>query len=267
MQEGENQHPMTAGITIIDLTPENIGPYGVCGYKVARKHQELLHKIEWFKKYYPQGLRMKALVSEEGGYQGMLEYLPGELAHRPVNASGYMFIHCIFMGFKKEFKGRGYATALINACIDDARTQSMLGVAMVTRKGSFMAKPDIFLKNGFEVVDKAKPDFQLLALKFHEQTKNPSFKADMQENLIPYTEGLTILRSVQCPYNEKNVQAIMKTARKKFKLQTRLLDLEDAEAVQNNPCAFGTFCLILNGEIISYHPISNTRFENMVRGV
>jgi N-acetylglutamate synthase-like GNAT family acetyltransferase len=76
----------------------------------------------------------------------MLEYLPGEFAHRPVNADGYMFIHCIFVGFKNEFKGKGYASALIEECINDAQRQKMSGVAVVTRKGSFMANDQIFLK-------------------------------------------------------------------------------------------------------------------------
>ena len=86
----------------------------------------------------------------------MLEYIPGRYAHRPVDAEKYMFIHCVFVGFKKEFKGKGYASALIDACIKDARDTEMKGVAVVTRNGSFMVKKDIFLKKGFEVVDKAE---------------------------------------------------------------------------------------------------------------
>ena len=43
---------------IIDLAPENIADYGVCGYKDAEKHLELRKKIEWFKDYYPKGLRI-----------------------------------------------------------------------------------------------------------------------------------------------------------------------------------------------------------------
>ena len=96
----------------------------------------------------------------------MLEYLPGKFAHRPVNVYGYIFIHCIFVGFKNEFKGKGYASALIDECINDAKKQRMLGVAVVTRKGAFMAHNELFLKRGFEIADKAKPDFELLAIKF-----------------------------------------------------------------------------------------------------
>ena len=99
-----------ADMQIIDLTPDNIADYGVCGYKDVKKHLELRRKIDWFRKYYPKGSKIKALLTKQGGYQGMLEYIPGVHAHRPVDAEGYMFIHCIFVGFKKEFKGKEFAS-------------------------------------------------------------------------------------------------------------------------------------------------------------
>ena len=251
-------------IQIIDLTPENIASYGVCGYKDVKKHKELRNKIDWFNKYYPKGLKIKVLFSEKGGYQGMLEYVPGEFAHRPVNAAGYLFIHCIFVGFKNEFKGKGHASALIDACINDAKKTKMLGVAVVTRKGSFMADNPIFLKKNFEIVDKTKPDFNLLALKFDANSKNPSFKSDVLNDLDQYQNGLTIMRSAQCPYTEKNVNAILESAKTKFNLKVNLIDLNDSTTAQKTPCPFGTFCMIYNGNIISHHPISNTRFENIM---
>jgi hypothetical protein len=251
-------------IKIIDLTPENIADYGVCGYKDVKKHLELRNKIEWFKEYYPKGLRIKAIISEAGGYQGMLEYIPGKYAHRPVDANGYIFIHCLFVGFKKEFKGIGSASLLIDECIKEAKDNKMLGIAVVTRKGSFMADKDIFLKKGFQIVDKAKPDFELLVLPFDEKSEKPKFKQNMDENLKKYNEGLTIMRSAQCPYTEKNVKAIMDSA-EKMGLKANLIDITDAKAAQNSACAFGTFCIIYNGKIISHHPISNTRFENIMQ--
>ncbi|OFY44217.1 MAG: GNAT family N-acetyltransferase [Bacteroidetes bacterium GWF2_40_14] len=251
-------------VKIIDLTPDNIADYGVCGYKDVNKHKELRNKIGWFKEYYSKGLRIKVIVSEKGGYQGMLEYIPGEFAHRPVNADGYMFIHCIFVGFKSEFKGKGYASSLIDKCINEARNERMSGVAVVTRKGSFMANDEIFLKKGFDIVDSAEPDFNLLAIKFDKNSVNPSFRTNMLSSLGKYKIGVTIIRSVQCPYTEKNVNAILDTAIKKYNLKVNLVDLKDSESAQDTPCAFGTFCIIYNGEVISYHPISNTRFENIM---
>jgi len=250
-------------IEIINLTPENIEKYGVCGYKDANKHVELRKKIEWVGEYYSKGLKIKALISQKAGYQGMIEYIPGEFAHRPVDAEGFLFIHCLFVGFKKDFKGKGYATLLIDECIKDAKNSKMLGIAVVTRKGSFMADNKIFLKNGFQIVDNAKPDFELLVLKFDKNTKNPGFKDNLNVKLNEYQNGLTILRSTQCPYTEKNVNAIIESA-KNMNLTTRIIDLMDSQAAQSNPCAFGTFAIIYNGKIISHHPISNTRFENIM---
>ncbi len=249
---------------ILDLTPDNFADYGICGYKDAKKHIELRKKIEWFKEYYPKGLRIKIVLLKNGGYQGMIEYIPGEYAHRPVNAKGFLFIHCIFVGFKKEFKGKGYASSLIDECIKEAKNTKMQGVAVVVRKGSFMVKKDIFIKKGFIEVDRADPDFELLALKFYQSEFNPSFRK-MKQQLEKYQNGLFIIRSVQCPYTEKNVNAILDSALKNFNLKANLINLEDSSKVQNSPCAFGTFCIIYDGEIISHHPISNTRFENIMK--
>ena len=256
---------MNDNIQIIDLTPENIADYGVCGYKNVQKHKELRNKIEWFKEYYPKGLRIKALISEESGYQGMLEYIPGKYAHRPVSADGYLFIHCVIVGFKKAFKGKGYASALIDTCLLDAKNQGMLGVSIVTRKGSFMVDSKLFLKKGFEIVDKADPDFQLLALKFDEKSESPMFRSEALNNVDIYGNGLIIFRSPQCPYTEKNVNAILETAEKDYKLKTNLVEIEGAEMAQGTPCAFGTFCMLYDGEVISHHPISNGRFKNIIK--
>jgi GNAT superfamily N-acetyltransferase len=255
-----SQKILSDDISIIDLTPENIADYGVCGYSNVEKHVELQRKIAWFKEYYPKGLRIKALISKTGGYQGMLEYIPGRYAHRPVAAEGYMFIHCIFVGFKSAYKGKGYASAMLDLCIDEAKAQGMKGVAVVTRKGPFMAKKEIFMKKGFVVVDSAKPDFELLAVKFDPAVENPRFKIPpVDEN----SKGLTVIRSPQCPYSVKNVDAILETA-KEMGLSAKLLDFTTHEAAQRSPCAFGTFCIIKDGKIVSHHPISNTRFKNIM---
>jgi hypothetical protein len=246
---------------IIDLTPENIADYGVCGYKDIKKHLELRRKVDWFKEYYPKGLRIKALISETGGYQGMIEYTPGEYAHRPVDATGYMFIHCLFVGFKSAYKGKGFASAMIEEVIHETRQKQMDGVAVVTRNGSFMAKKDIFLKKNFEIVDFAKPDFELLALKFNPKANDPKFKISLPSD---YSNGLTILRSPQCPYSVKNVDSILQTAAK-INLKVNLVELADSKAAQQAPNPFGTFGIILDGKVISHHPISNTRFENIMK--
>jgi ribosomal protein S18 acetylase RimI-like enzyme len=252
---------------IVNLTPDNFAEYGVCGYKDVARHKELRAKLEWFTEYYPKGLRIKVIHSPIGGYQGMIEYIPGEYAHRPVFARGFMFIHCIFVGFRKEFKGRGFASVLIEECVKDAKAQKMNGVSVVTRKGSFMAGSEIFKKNGFEFIEQAIPDFELLLKKINNNNLYPSFNKETLSESKKYDQGLTIFRSPQCPYTEKNVVAIMETAQKKYNIKTQLIDLKDHMAAQSTPNPFGSFAVIYNGKIISHHPISNTRFENIMNSL
>lgn len=246
---------------ILTLTPENILDYGFCGYKDATKHKEMTRKSDWYKEYYPRGLRIKILLSPEDGSQGMIEYIPGEFAHRPVSAENYMFIHCLIVGYKKAYKGQGFGSLLINSCIDDARKLKKEGVAVVTRKGSFMAKEDVFIKNGFEVLEQKKPDFRLLGLNFNTTENQPRFLDNLSEN---YREGLFILRSPQCPYTEKNVMAMADTA-KDMGFFPHIIDLSGHGDAQSNPSPFGSFALIYNGEVLSHHPISNTRFQNIMK--
>lgn len=252
---------------IVSLTPETFAQYGACGYKDIEKHRELKAKLDWFTSYYPKGLRIQLVISAMGGNQGMIEYIPGALAHRPVHAKDFMFIHCLFAGFRNEYKGKGFASALLATCERDAEALHMKGIAVVTRKGSFMANRNIFVKNGFETVELAKPDFELLVKKFGQTTENPYFNTQVLNSYEQYGTGLTIFRSPQCPYTEKNVRAMLETAEMKFGIQTQLIDLKDHQMAQKTPSPFGTFAMICNGKIISHHPISNTRFENIMQGL
>lgn len=70
-----------------------------------------------------------------------------------------------------------------------------------------------------------------------------------------------------CGYKDVNKHKELRNkieSAKKMKLDVQLLDLDNAVSVQNSPCPFGTFGIIYNGKVISHHPISNTRFENIL---
>jgi len=252
-------------IELIDVNGENIHQYGICGYK-SMKRPGYPEKIAWLNQRFQEGLKIKMIVSPKDGAQGMIEYIPGQFCWRPVNAANYMFIHCLFVVFKKEYKGKGYASQLLNTCINDAKTQKMAGVAIVTRKSSFMVGKELFLKHHFQVVDHAEPDFDLLALPFASQTPPPQFR-NQGQNLDKYGKGLTILRADQCPYTVKNVNEILDTTKKQFNLTPQLIQLKDYRQAQDSPCAFGSFCIIYNGKIVAHHPISNTRFINIMKQI
>ena len=248
---------------IIDTNADNILKYGVCGYKDIMR-AGYSEKVEWLKDRFPEGMKIKTLLSDKDGNQGMIEYIPGEYCWRPVEALGYIFIHCIFVGFKHAYKGRGYGSLLVDECLNDARKGKLHGVAVVTRKGPFMAGKELFVKNGFEDVDSAPPDFELLVKKFDKNAPAPKFKGDWKERLNQYGKGLTIIRADQCPYTVKNVREISETSEKTYGIKPNVINLKNCEEAQNSPCAFGTFCIVYNGKVVAEHPISNKRFTNIM---
>jgi hypothetical protein len=262
---GKKAQEASMSIEIIDTNADNILDYGICGYKDVRK-AGYLEKIAWLKARFTEGLKIKTLHSDRDGTQGMIEYIPGEYCWRPVEASGYMFIHCIFSGFKSVYKGKGYGSLLLEECIADAKMHGYRGVAVATRDGPFMAGKELFIKHGFEILESAPPDFQLL-VKFFKKAPLPKFKDKREERLIQYGKGLTIIRADQCPYTVKNVKEISAISEKEYGIKPQIINLKNCEEAQNSPCPFGTFCIIYQSKIISYHPISGTRFNNIMKKI
>lgn len=255
-----------AEIKIIDTHADNILEYGVCGYKNI-KRPGYPEKIKWLKDRFSEGLKIKTLFSDKDGTLGMIEYIPGKYCWRPVEAGGYMFIHRIFLGFKRDYKGKGYGSLLLDECLKETHDENMYGVAVVTRKGSFMAGKELFLKKGFEVMDKAPPDFELLVRKINKNAPSPKFKGDWEKKQSQYNKGLTIIRADQCPYTMKNVNEIRETAEKEYGLKPDLIELKNYKEAQNSPCAFGTFCILYDGKVIAEHPTSNKRFTNIMNKI
>jgi GNAT superfamily N-acetyltransferase len=251
------------GMKIIDASPDDILKYGICGYKNPQT-PGFLEKVEWLKKRFAEGMKIKLLYSEKDRVQGMIEYIPGSHAWRPVEAKEYMFIHCIFIGFKKIYQGKGYGSMMLEECIKDTKHIGLRGVAVVTRKGSFMADKDLFVKKGFGVVDSAPPDFELLVLKFDAKTPSPKFVPDLDKLAAGYGDGLTIIRADQCPYTVKNVNEMAATAEKQFGIKASIIELKSSEEARRTPCPFGVFCVLYKGKVVADHPISNTRFVNIL---
>jgi GNAT superfamily N-acetyltransferase len=251
-----------AKLEIIDLNLDNVTGFGFCGYKNV-KQEGYKRKTNWLKKRLKEGMKVKILESSEDGFVGMIEYVPGEYAWRPVEAKGYMFIHCIFVVFKK-LKGKGFGSALVEECLKDAKGQKMNGVAVVTRKGTWMAGKELFLKLGFEVVDTAPPDYELLVKKFKKSAPSPRFKRDWEKRLAKYGKGMTIIYSDQCPYNAKFIKEIVETAQNAYNTKPKVIELKSSKEAQNSPSPFGISALILNGRLVADHPISNRRFMNIM---
>jgi len=251
----------TSKAGIITVNSENISKCGIFCVSDP-KHPGYEKKLQWLKKRFKEGLSIKLLFPPgEKKAAGFIEYIPGEHAWRPVDAKGYMMIHCIFID-KRANKGRGYGSLLLEQCIYDARSQGMKGVAVVASEGTWMASPDLFIKNGFEVVDETPPHFKLLARKFGKSSLL-KFVGDRGRTPAKY-KGLNLVYTHQCPFSARFLKDIEEFA-EEAGLKLKATNLRTSKEAQNAPCAYGTFTLVHNGKVVADHPISRSRFRNIVR--
>ena len=250
---------MNSKAEIVTLNPENSAEYG-CPCFLNPKNEGHLKKLEWQKKRFSEGLSIKLLLVEsEKKPIGFIEYVPGEYAWRAVNANGYNFIHCIWV-YPNKYKDKGYGSLLIKECIEDAKKEGRYGVAVVASSGTFMAGKELFLKNGFEIVEKAD-HFELL-VKQLKKGPLPKF-TDWEQQLNNY-QGLNIIYSNQCPWVARAIRELAEIA-KKNGLELKITELKTAKQAQNAPSIYSVFNLVHDGELLADHYISNTRFLNILR--
>jgi N-acetylglutamate synthase-like GNAT family acetyltransferase len=245
---------------IVDTNADNIGSCSICRYKDA-KHLGYRRKKNWLKKRYAEGLKLKVLRSREFGDIGMIEYAVGNHAWRPVEAEGYLVIHCLMVNSKH--KGEGLGSLLLESCLSDAKKSKCRGVAVVTSSGSFMAGSDLFIKAGFASVE-STPPYELLVKKLKKTAPDPRFIVQRERLLKRYKKGLTILAADQCPMVPKCVEDIAEASRT-LGLKPKVVRVGSAKASRDLPTPYGVFSIIHDGKLIAERPISARRFMSIMR--
>ena len=247
---------------LMDVDAASFDTLPCCGIKSA-SHPGRQEKRCWLQANARFGLRAKMLLAPDGLPAGYIEYLPGEFAWRGVEAGGFMFIHCVWI-FSKQHQRKGFGGVMVEACLDDARKAGMRGSAVMVRDGPWLADRRLFLARGFEPVDAAPPDYQLLVRKFSNGGGNPLFKTGWDRKLGQYGQGLTIIRSSQCPHIAKFADEIAETAEHEYQIKPTVIHLESWSDAQNAPTPYAIFALIHNGRLLADHQISRTRFRNIM---
>ncbi len=248
---------------LIDINKTNLHAVPCCGIQNPA-HPGLVSKRLWLMEHFKLGLKARVLMDEDGKPCGYIEYLPGEHAWRGVNASGYMFIHCIWNHSKRN-RSKGWASAMVEACVADTRVARMSGIAVMTRQGPWMAGGALFKENGFEIVEVAPPDYQLWVRKLKPRATNPSFKKEFASKAARMKNQLTIVRSAQCPYIAKFTAQIVETAEQEYGIRPHVIDLASYEQAQDAPTPYAVFSIISKGRVLADHQISRTRFRNIMK--
>jgi hypothetical protein len=249
------------GYNIITVNLDNVEEYGFFCVK-NKNHPGYLAKLKWLQQRFKEGMRIKLMLTGNGQQVGFLEYISGEYTWRIVNAPNYLVIHCIWVNSNK-FPPKGKATALLNDCIKDAESNGKTGVAVVSSDGTWMANKSLFLKNGFEQVDEAEPHFQLLVKKIGEGPL-PSFPNNWTERLDQYT-GLYLIYTNQCPFIGRAIGELPPVA-EKHGIKLKMVELNNAkEAREKMVSPYGMINLVHDGQLLADHPISATRFKNILQ--
>lgn len=236
---------MSTEVVVTDVTLQNVEKTGFFCYMSARKSEGFAHKLNWVKARLAEGLKIKMILPPHG--RGFIEYIPGEYAWRAVDASGYMVIHCIWV--VGQSKGKGVASHLLKLCEQDAAARGMNGVAMVTSGSRYMVKSSYLEKKGYVAVDQAPPSFTLMVKKFKD-APDPAFCGDWEAKARRLGEGLTVVRSDQCPYLQSAAQAACGWAEGEG-IAFRDVILDSAKEVREKaPSAYGVYQLVYNGLLV-----------------
>lgn len=243
-------------LKILEITEENVLKEGLFCSKNP-KYEGFHLKLKWIKQRWKEGLKLKIL--KKGDVQlGFIEYMPAEVAWRPVKADNYMFIQCLMVYGKKNY-GKGYGSLLVKDCIAEAQKSNKSGVVTITSKGSWLPNGSLFARFNFEKIE-AKDRFEFHVLKFKEDTK-PAFIN--WHNGIEQYQGLNLVYANQCPYFTKSIEEMKQTA-KEFGQELKVTLLKTPKEAQNAPSGFGVYSLVYNGKILADNYISNTRFKNIL---
>jgi GNAT superfamily N-acetyltransferase len=232
---------------ILDVVANNVDKTGFFCFMSKKKSEGYQRKLAWLKDRFTEGMRIKMLTLPERGF---IEYIPGEHAWRAVHADGYMVIHCLWVVGKS--RGMGFSGALLDACIADAKQRGMKGVAMVTSQKVWMAGRGVLDKHGFECVQTAPPAFSLMVKKFGKHA-SPSFAGGWDEKAKSFGQGLSVIRSDQCPYIVDATNTAVAAA-DKAGVMSQVIELKSRDDLMRlSPSAYGVFGLVFDGRLLSYY--------------
>ncbi|UCF67165.1 MAG: GNAT family N-acetyltransferase [Acidobacteriota bacterium] len=252
------------GIDTIELTPRNVEQFGI--FCVSRHRLPGYRtKVEWFKKQYEKGLRIRLLWSAKRSKSiGFIEYAPIDACWRAVEASGddgknFLVIHCIWVSSKQQ--GAGLGSRLVKEVVGEARRTRRAGVAVVTGSAGWCAHQQLFENAGFRIVDEREP-YLLAVRKLQKSSASPKFRSARRSSRKP--EGLLLRYSHQCPYLAKCAADLSNEAAR-LGLDLKTQQIRSSREARNSPTPYGVMSLTDGAELLTSHYASRRRFQNIVR--
>ena len=243
----------------IRVTKDNLEKEHICCAISNNKDVQVSSKKAWLAERFTEGLVF--LKSVERG-KCFIEYIPAENAWVPIEADGYMYIDCLWVS--GSFKGHGYSTDLLTACIRESKEKGKKGLCILcaAKKKTFLADPKFLKYKGFAVCDEADNGIQLWFLPFSDNAEKPRFKECAKHPHIEES-GYVLYYTDQCPFNAKYVPIVEQTA-KEHNIPFRAVHIVSKEQARNVPTPITTYALFRNGEYLTNEQMNDTKFLKLV---
>ena len=245
----------------IQVTKENLEKEHICCAIANNNDVQVASKKAWLTDRFDEGLVF--LKSAERG-KCFIEYIPAENAWVPIDAPNFMYIDCLWVS--GSFKGHGYSTDLLNACIEDSKAKGKDGLCILSaaKKMPFLSDPKFLKYKGFEVADEADNGIELWYFPLKKSAKKPSFK-DCAKHPHINEKGYVLYYTNQCPFNGKYVPILEQTA-KDNNISFRAIHIQSREEAQNAPTPITNYALFHNGEYITNEQMNEKKFLKLVNG-
>ncbi len=243
----------------IRVTKENLEKEHICCAISNNKDAQVSSKKAWLSDRFDEGLVF--LKSAERG-KCFIEYIPAENAWIPIEADGYMYIDCLWVS--GSFKGHGYSSDLLNACIEDSKEKGKKGLCILgaAKKIPFLSDPKFLKHKGFEVCDEADNKIQLWYLPFEKDEYKPRFRECARHPHIEES-GYVLYYTSQCPFNAKYVPVLEQTA-KENNIPFHAIHIKSRQEAQNAPTPITNYALFCDGEYVTNEQMNDKKFLKLV---
>jgi len=243
----------------IKVTKDNLEKEHICCAISNNNDVQVSSKKAWLADRFEEGLVF--LKSVERG-KCFIEYIPAENAWVPINADEYMYIDCLWVS--GSFKGHGYSSDLLNACIEDSKEKGRKGLCILAaaKKKPFLADPKFLKYKGFSVCDEADNGIQLWYLPFETDADRPMFRECAKHPHIG-EKGYVLYYTSQCPFNAKYVPVLEKTAEENG-IPFRAIQIGSREEAQNAPSPVTNYALFHDGEYITNEQMNDKKFLKLI---
>ena len=202
-----------------------------CIIRTKKAHPGVEAKRRWLSDRLREGHVFRKLNAKGVVF---IEYAPLETAWVPVIGDNYYYIYCLWVA--GPYKGKGYAKALMEHCLADARTHGKSGVCMLgaEKQKAWLSDQSFARKFGFEVVDTTE------------------------------SQALTVYYDMQCPFIPGNLEMIRQHC-EAHGVPADFIEVDTLRKAKELPCVFNNWGVFYKGRFETVNLLDAAALERILK--